>query len=103
MRLSSWHASPSVMNTWLALTVTVAAVGAAAEEPRPISFDEARAAAERQGPDVIQAERREGVAAADVDVAGTWANPTLSLQSATLTAHLVTGVTVPLPIFGQVS
>jgi outer membrane protein, heavy metal efflux system len=88
---------------WAAMAVTMVAAGAGTEETRPISFAEARAAAERNAPDVLQAQRREGLAEADVRVAGTWANPTLLLQSARLTAHVVYGVTVPLPIFGQVS
>src|SRR5262244_506546 len=89
---------------WTALAVTVVAAGPArGDETRPITFAEARAAAERLAPDVLQAERREGVAEADVRVAGTWPNPTLTVESATITAHLITAVSVPLPIFGQVS
>src|SRR5262249_32382996 len=89
---------------WTALAVTVVAAGPGrGDETRPITFAEARAAAERLAPDVLQAERREGVAEADVRVAGTWPNPTLTVESATITAHLITAVSVPLPIFGQVS
>jgi cobalt-zinc-cadmium efflux system outer membrane protein len=88
---------------WAALAATIAAAAAArGEEARPITFAEARAAAERLAPDVLRAERREGVAEADVAVAGTWQNPTLTVESATLTARLITAVSVPLPIFGQV-
>ena len=87
---------------WAALAVTLPTL-AAAEEARPISFAEARAVAQKLGPDVLSAERREGVAEADVAVAGTWANPTVSLGSATLTAHVTAGIAAPLPIFGQVS
>ena len=76
---------------------------ARAEEtsPRALSLAEARALATRAGADVVLAERRERVARAQVDAAGALGNPTVSVQSARLSARLTTGVSVPLPLFGQ--
>src|SRR5262249_20950473 len=43
-----------------------------------------------------------GQAEADVAVAGAWPNPTLTVETATVTAHLLASASIPLPIFGQV-
>jgi cobalt-zinc-cadmium efflux system outer membrane protein len=67
----------------------------------PVRFTEARERAVRLAPLVQAAGKRIGIARAQVRVAGTLANPTLSVQSATRTVGLGTWVTVPLPLFGQ--
>jgi outer membrane protein, heavy metal efflux system len=83
----------------------VAALAAALLAPcalaREVTFSEARAAALRGALDVQLAERRLALAAAEVDVAGALANPTLSLSTATQTARLGTALSVPVPLFGQ--
>src|SRR5881397_2087039 len=66
-----------------------------------ISFGEARQAAERLAGDVMVAERRVEISRADVDVAGTLANPTVTAETARLTAQLSLGLSLPLPLFGQ--
>ena len=68
---------------------------------RAITLVEARALAERTTPDVLLALRREEVARAQVEVAGALANPTLTVSTARLTARLLTGISVPVPLFGQ--
>jgi cobalt-zinc-cadmium efflux system outer membrane protein len=83
----------------LALLVAVGGPGRA--RARPVSFGDARVRAEHLSPDVRVAERRVAVSRAQVDVAGTLANPTLSVQSAARTAHLGTSISIPLPLFGQ--
>ena len=86
----------------LVLVLSLVALRARAQTiPRGISLADARAAAVRLGPEVLLAEQREAVARAQVEVAGTLANPTLTLQSARLTARLSAGVSVPVPLFGQ--
>jgi outer membrane protein, heavy metal efflux system len=87
----------------LMMVLSVVAARARAEEPggRAISLPDARALAMRTGPDVLLAQRREAVARAQVDVAGALGNPTLTVQTATRSARLNTGVSVPVPIFGQ--
>ena len=68
---------------------------------RPISLAEARADAQRQGPDVALAGRRTDIAQAEVTVAATIANPTVTVSTARETARLGTGLSLPLPLFGQ--
>jgi cobalt-zinc-cadmium efflux system outer membrane protein len=69
--------------------------------PRPVSFDEARAAALAQAPEVRQAEGRAAVALTEVRVVGALPNPTLALTSAVRTAKIGSTVGVPLLLFGQ--
>jgi cobalt-zinc-cadmium efflux system outer membrane protein len=72
--------------------------------PRPaaaVTWDEARAAAAEHGPELLVAARRVGVARAEVAVAGALANPTLTVTTARETARLSTGLSVPMPLFGQ--
>jgi cobalt-zinc-cadmium efflux system outer membrane protein len=85
----------------LSVLSLVALRAGAQTTPRGISLAQARAAAVRVGPEVLLAEQREAVSRAQVEVAGTLANPTLTLQSARLTARLSAGVSVPVPLFGQ--
>jgi cobalt-zinc-cadmium efflux system outer membrane protein len=87
---------------WVLLLVGLLWLGEPARvQAKPVRFGDARALAERFAPDVRVAERRVDVSRTQVDVAGTLANPTFSVQSATRTAHLGTAVSVPLPLFGQ--
>jgi cobalt-zinc-cadmium efflux system outer membrane protein len=92
-----------LLGTSLVLGVAAMAlpVQAEASAERALSLAEARALAERTTPDVLLARQREAVARAQVDVVGALANPSLSFQTARLTARLLTGVTLPLPLFGQ--
>ena len=69
--------------------------------PQQVTFDEARKLAQQQAPEVALAQHRTGVARAEISVAGALANPTLTVTSATQSARLGTGVSVPLPLFGQ--
>jgi cobalt-zinc-cadmium efflux system outer membrane protein len=87
----------------LVLVGLPAAWRARAEEttPHALSLAEARALATRAGADVVLSERRESVARAQADAAGALGNPTVSFESARLSARLTTGISVPLPLFGQ--
>jgi cobalt-zinc-cadmium efflux system outer membrane protein len=87
----------------LMMGLSVVAPYARAEGPiaRSISLANARAISTRAGPDVLLAQRREAVARAQVEVVGAFANPTFSVQTATLSARLTTGISVPVPLFGQ--
>ncbi len=76
-------------------------VGGASASARPISFGEARAAAERLSPDVLLAARRLDVARADIHVAGALANPAFTATTAAQTARLGMTLSVPVPLFGQ--
>jgi cobalt-zinc-cadmium efflux system outer membrane protein len=82
----------------LILAVVSMPAGASA---RAITFVEARAAAERQAPDVQLAQLHLGLAAADVRTAGALPNPSLSLSTARQTARLGLSLAQPLPLFGQ--
>src|SRR4051812_45620070 len=66
-----------------------------------ISLAAAREAAVRQAPDVALARDRQEIARTQVDIAGALANPTVTLSSATQTARLGTGLSLPVPLFGQ--
>jgi outer membrane protein, heavy metal efflux system len=81
--------------------LATSATARAAEVERPISLAEARRLATSAGPEVTLARAREAVARAEIGVAGTLANPTLGLATATRTARLTTSLAVPLPLFGQ--
>ena len=69
--------------------------------PVGLSLRDARAAAERRAPDVTLARGRHDIARAEVDVAGMLANPTVTVSTARETARLGTGISVPIPAFGQ--
>ncbi len=66
-----------------------------------VSFGEARRLAREQAPEVALAQLRTGISRAEVGVAGALANPTFTATSALRSAHLGTGINVPLPLFGQ--
>jgi len=74
---------------------------ASAQTLRPITFEEARLAAGQDGPAVVLAARRVGLAQAQIDVAGALTNPTVTLTTARQTARLGASVAVPVPVFGQ--
>jgi outer membrane protein, heavy metal efflux system len=84
----------------IAATITIASTASAASA-RPISFAEARDFAERLSPDVVIVARRADVAKADIHVAGTLANPTLTLITSRQSTLFSPGLSVPLPLFGQ--
>jgi outer membrane protein TolC len=68
---------------------------------RPISFAAARAVAERATGDVLLAERRVEVSRAEIGLAGTLANPSLTALTTRQTAQIGLSLVVPLPLFGQ--
>ena len=84
-----------------AVAVAAPDAPATAERPAEISLAAARDAAVARAPDVALARGREEIARAQVDVAGALANPTLALSTARETARLGTGVSLPMPLFGQ--
>jgi len=75
--------------------------GRAAAEPTPVTLRDALAA--MPGAPAVAVTTHE-VAAADalVDAAGAWPGPSLHVSTNRLTARLVAGATVPLPVFGTV-
>jgi cobalt-zinc-cadmium efflux system outer membrane protein len=77
------------------------AASAAPPAPQPISFAGARDAALRRAPEVLLSGQRAAVTEAQIGVAGALANPTISLQSGSLSPRLGAGISVPLPLFGQ--
>jgi len=76
------------------------ALGAPAQ-PVPLSLGEARARAVRGGPEVLLARQRESVSRAQIDTAAALPNPTLGVQTASVTAKLTASLLQPLPLFGQ--
>jgi len=85
----------------LAIAMAAASPGVVAAPARAMTWAEARAAAQQHAPELTVAVRRGVVARADVEVAGALANPTFTVTTAKETAKLSTGVSLPLPIFGQ--
>jgi len=69
--------------------------------PEAISLAAARDAAVARAPDVALARGREDIARAQIDVAGALLNPAVMLSTARETARLGTGVSLPMPLFGQ--
>ena len=66
-----------------------------------ISFADARRISLEQAPQVELARRRTDVSRAEVGIASALANPTFTVTSGLRSARLGTGVSVPLPVFGQ--
>jgi cobalt-zinc-cadmium efflux system outer membrane protein len=85
----------------LTLLVICGAVPGVAAEAHAMTWAEARAAALRSAPELRVSDRRADVARAEVRAAGALGNPTFIVTSARETARLSTGVSVPLPLFGQ--
>jgi cobalt-zinc-cadmium efflux system outer membrane protein len=79
----------------------LAFTAAARAEPRSVALADALAAVARAPAAQVTAHE---AAAADalVDAAGAWPNPSLHVATNRLTARLVAGVSVPLPVFGTV-
>jgi|GEM_PF-975432 len=88
-------------NLLLLLPVVVGQLLLSSADCRAMTWQEARTAVEGRAVELRVAERRQGVAAAEIRVAGALANPTLTVTTARETARLSTGVIVPLPLFGQ--
>jgi cobalt-zinc-cadmium efflux system outer membrane protein len=74
---------------------------ASAQEPRRVSLDEALRAARAASPDLVVARAREGVARAEVDVAGVYPNPSVAVGTSTQTAPFSATLSLPLVILGQ--
>jgi len=93
----------AVLALWAAAPRTGRAqqAGPTADAASGISLLAARAAAAARAPDVTLARSREEIARAQVDVAGALANPTVTLTTAQKTARLGTGLSLPVPLFGQ--
>jgi cobalt-zinc-cadmium efflux system outer membrane protein len=68
---------------------------------RALTWADARAQAQRNAPELAVGAGRSQVARAELDLAGALANPTFTVTTARETARLATGVSVPLPLFGQ--
>jgi outer membrane protein TolC len=79
----------------------LALAGPARAEPRPVTLAEALAAA-AQAPAAQVSPHEAAAADAQVDAAGAWPNPSLHVSTTRLTARLVAGVSLPLPVFGTV-
>jgi cobalt-zinc-cadmium efflux system outer membrane protein len=84
-----------------AILVAGATCAAGATPCAALTWAEARNAAVRNAPDLQVAARKTEVARAEVNAAGALANPTFTVTTARHTARLSTGVSVPMPLFGQ--
>jgi len=73
----------------------------ASADERRLTEEAAVAAAHLYSPDVAVSRSRERIAAAEIDVAGTYPNPTVYGASSTQAARLSAGAMLPLLIFGQ--
>jgi cobalt-zinc-cadmium efflux system outer membrane protein len=83
------------------VVLVLAATVAHAEDATPVRLADVLAAAARAP--AVQVGRHEvDAAAALVDAAGAWPSPGLRVETNRLTARLVAGVTLPLPLFGTV-
>jgi cobalt-zinc-cadmium efflux system outer membrane protein len=84
------------------LVVLLASVGVAHAEPRRgITLADAVAAA-KTAPAVLVGGHEIAAADAQVDAAGAWPAPSVHVATNRLTARLVAGATLPLPVFGTV-
>src|SRR5437764_14494266 len=84
----------------LALVVVFASV-AHAEPRRALTLSEALAAA-KTAPAVLVGGHEIEAADAQIDAARAWPSPSVHVATNRLTARLVAGATVPLPVFGTV-
>jgi len=90
------------MTLLVGTAASVAMVVVAPRAPaRALTWADARAQAQQHAPELAVGAGRGQVAHAEVQVAGALANPTFTVTTARETARLGTGVSVPLPIFGQ--
>src|SRR6266700_1330029 len=81
--------------------LVMAAAPPASRRALALTWAEARALAQQRAPELAVGAGRSLVAHADVRAAGALANPTFTVTTARETARLGTGVSVPLPLFGQ--
>jgi cobalt-zinc-cadmium efflux system outer membrane protein len=87
---------------WKALVVFLGAAGVAhADARRPITLQTAVAAA-KQAPAALVGPHEVAAAEATVDAASAWPSPSLHVATNRLTARLVAGATLPVPVFGTV-
>lgn len=85
-----------------AVAVLLALAGVAhAEERRAVTLAEAYAAVDK-APQSVPLAAQIVVADANVDAAGAWPDPALHVAATRLTAVVVGGVTLPVPVFGTV-
>jgi cobalt-zinc-cadmium efflux system outer membrane protein len=84
-----------------ALRLLPAPIPPADSAREPLAFAQARAQSSERAPEVRLARAREAIARAQIRTAGAWPNPTLTVTTAAQTAKLSTGVSMPLPLFGQ--
>jgi outer membrane protein, heavy metal efflux system len=89
------------MRVVVLLAPLVFSVSAHAEERRPITLGEAIAAAPR-APAAQVTGHEIAAAEANVDAAGAWPSPAVHVATNRLTARVVAGATLPLPVFGTV-
>lgn len=74
---------------------------ARAEGEQPITYRQAIARARQGAPDLVVARGREGVARADIGVAGVYPNPSVIAGTSTQAAKFSIGASIPLVILGQ--
>jgi cobalt-zinc-cadmium efflux system outer membrane protein len=79
----------------------LAVTRAYADERRPVTLTDAIAAANR-APATQVGVHEVAAAEANVDAAAAWPSPTVSVATNRVTARLVAGASVPLPVFGTV-
>lgn len=85
-----------------AALILIMLAGLADAEPRkPVTLQEAIAAAER-APLATAPAAELAVAEANAQAAGAWPSPSLHVATTRLTARVVAGAAVPLPVFGTV-
>jgi outer membrane protein, heavy metal efflux system len=86
---------------WLVIVLVAIASVVRADDRVPVTLTQALAAAARAPAAQVG---RHDIAAAEASVAGAsaWPNPSLHLGTSRLTARLLTGATLPLPVFGTV-
>ena len=80
--------------------IALGGASAAADERR-VSFPHALELARGAAPDVLVARGREGVARAEIGVAGVYPNPAVIVGTSTQAARASVGVSIPLLILGQ--
>jgi cobalt-zinc-cadmium efflux system outer membrane protein len=83
------------------MTVLASAGIARAQGDGTISLEEALRAARAAAPDLVVARTREGVARAEVGIAGTYPNPSVAVGTSTQAAKLSGTLTLPLVVLGQ--
>ena len=92
---------PRTFRAALVIAGVLAVTGPAGAEPRPVTLAEALAAV-AHAPAAQVSVHEAAAADALVDAAGAWPNPSLHVATNRLTARLVAGASLPLPVFGTV-